>query len=163
MDTPASKAPSADLDLARRRFLALLGTGALGAVGLGLTAGTLRFIEPNLLFEEEQRFGVGRPEDIAPGTVLVLSKERVFVVRTAEGFYALSAVCTHLGCVTRYDAAAGGIFCPCHGSRYTLGGVVTAGPAPRSLARYQLSLEKGVLVVDAAKVAPPGSIFKVTA
>lgn len=146
-----------ELNPARRHFLSLLGAGALGAVGLALSAATLRFIEPNVLFEEERRFGVGRPEDISPGTVLVLSRQRVYVVRTEQGFYALSAVCTHLGCVTRYDPGAGAIFCPCHGSRYTLGGEVTAGPAPRALARLSLSVEKGVLVVDAAKVLPPGS------
>lgn len=156
------KLGTAEQELERRRFLALVGAGALGVVGLGLGAATLRFIEPNVLFEEEKRFGVGRPEDIAPGTVLVLSRQRVYVIRTAAGFYALSAVCTHLGCVTRYDASRRGIFCPCHGSRYSLDGAVTDGPAPRPLARYELSLERGVLVVDAAKVVPAGSVFEAT-
>lgn len=155
---PATEA----LDLERRQFLTLLGAGALGVAGLGLTAATLRFIEPNVLFEEDRRFGVGRPEDIPPGTVLVLSRQRAYVVRTAAGFYALSAVCTHLGCVTRYDKAQGGIFCPCHGSQYTLEGRVTGGPAPRALTRFELSVEKGVLVVDAGKVVPAGSVFEVT-
>lgn len=149
-------------DPQRRRFLALLGTGALGVAGLGLTGATLRFIEPNVLFEEERRFAVGRPEDISPGTVLVLSRQRVYVIRTAAGFYALSAVCTHLGCVTRYDTSRGGIFCPCHGSQYTLDGMVTAGPAPRALTRLQLTVEKGVLVVDAARPVAADALLEVT-
>lgn len=148
---------------ARRRFLLLVGSGALGAAGLGLAAATLRFIEPNVLFEEERRFAVGRPEDVPVGTVLVLVRQRVFVVREARGFYALSAVCTHLGCITRYEAERRGFFCPCHGSRYSLGGAVTAGPAPQSLVRLQLTIEREQLVVDAGKLALPDSLLEMPA
>lgn len=158
-----SAPPSPALELGRRHFLALLGAGSLGAAGLGASLATLRFIEPNVLFEEERRFGVGRPEDIPPGTVLVLRRQRAYVVRTSAGFYALSAVCTHLGCVTRYEKARAGIFCPCHGSQYTLEGQVSAGPAPRALARYRVELERGVLVVDAAKQVPPDFVLQVPA
>lgn len=148
---------------ARRRFLLLVGTGALGAAGAGLAAATLRFIEPNLLFEEERRFAVGRPEDVPVGTVLVLTRQRVFVVREEKGFYALSAVCTHLGCITRYEAEQRGFFCPCHGSRYGLTGQVTGGPAPQALVRLQLTLEQDQLVVDAARQAPPDALLQVPA
>lgn len=148
---------------ARRRFLLLVGSSALGAAGLSLAAATLRFIEPNVLFEEEQRFAVGRPEDIQVGTVLVLVRQRVFVVREARGFYALSAVCTHLGCITRYQAEQRGFLCPCHGSRYALSGAVTAGPAPAALRRLRLSIEQEQLVVNAAELAPPDAVLEVPA
>lgn len=148
---------------ARRRFLLLVGSGALGAVGVGLAAATLRFIEPNVLFEEDRRFAVGRPEEVPVGTVLVLTRQRVFVVREPRGFYALSAVCTHLGCITRYEAEQRGFLCPCHGSRYTLAGAVTAGPAPRSLVRLQLSIEQDQLVVDAGKLAPDDALLELPA
>ena len=148
---------------ARRRFLLLVGSGALGVAGLGLAAATLRFIEPNVLFEEERRFAVGRPEDVPVGTVLVLTRQRVFVVREARGFYALSAVCTHLGCITRYEAEARGFLCPCHGSRYALTGAVTAGPAPQSLVRLHLSIERDQLIVDAGKLALPDSVLEMPA
>lgn len=148
---------------ARRRFLLLLGSGALGAVGLGLSAATLRFIEPNVLFEEDRRFVVGRPSEVPVGTVLVLVRQRVFVVREERGFYALSAVCTHLGCITRYEAAQRGFFCPCHGSRYALSGTVTGGPAPQALVRLQLTLENEQLVVDASKLAAPGALLELPA
>lgn len=152
-----------DEDEQRRRFLMLVGSGALGAVGLGLAAATLRFIEPNVLFEEERRFAVGRPEDVPVGTVLVLVRQRVYVVRQERGFYALSAVCTHLGCVTRYEAERRGFFCPCHGSRYALTGAVTGGPAPAALVRLQLSLEGDQLVVDAARPASSDGVLELPA
>ena len=150
-------------ECARRRFLLLLGSGALGAVGLGLAAATLRFIEPNVLFEEERRFAVGRPEDVAVGTVLVLLRQRVFVVREARGFYALSAVCTHLGCITRYEVDQRGFVCPCHGSRYALSGTVTGGPAPQALTRLHMSIEEDQLVVDAGKPALPDALLEIPA
>lgn len=160
---PGSTAEPLALEVERRRFLALLGAGSLGVAGLGISAATLRFIEPNVLFEEERRFAVGRPEDIPPGTVLVLRKQRVYVVRSAAGFFALSAVCTHLGCVTRYEQARRGIFCPCHGSQYSLEGKVTGGPAPRALSRFLVSIEKGLLVVDSARLVAPGTVLEVAA
>ena len=153
--------PLTDEEMHRRRFLGLIGAGALGLAAAGTGVTTLRFLEPRVLFEEDTRFGVARPEDVAVGTVLVLPKRRIYLIRTGDGFYALSSICTHLGCMTRYDPQAAALACPCHGSRFTLDGRVSAGPAPRPLARLQLTLERGVLVVDAAKRVAHDAILKV--
>jgi cytochrome b6-f complex iron-sulfur subunit len=83
----------------------------------------------------------------------VLDKEqRVFIVRAKEGyFYALSAVCTHLGCIANWKPEEGIIACPCHGSKFNRDGDVIGGPAPRSLPRYLLTVDDhGQLVVDKA-------------
>lgn len=48
--------------------------------------------------------------------------------------YAISAVCTHLGCAVNWDQSEQAFVCPCHGSRYDALGQVTRGPAPRALA-----------------------------
>ncbi|MBS1150122.1 MAG: Rieske (2Fe-2S) domain protein [Myxococcaceae bacterium] len=162
MASPTDTEPT-DQERERRRFLLLVGSGALGAVGLGLAAATLRFIEPNVLFEEDRRFAVGRPEDVPVGTVLVLVRQRVYVVREEKGFYALSAVCTHLGCITRYEAEQKGFFCPCHGSRYALKGTVTGGPAPAALVRLHLSIEREQLVVDAGRPAASQALLELPA
>ena len=154
--------PTPDQEMARRKMLALLGTGALTAAGLGTAIVGLQFLEPNVVYEEDARVGVGRPEEIAPGTVLVVPKHRLYVIRTGEGFFALSSVCTHLGCMTRYQPESALIACPCHGSRFSLEGKVTAGPAPRPLRRLQLIIERGVLVADTSKEVPPGTLLKVT-
>ena len=148
--------------MARRKMLALLGTGALTAAGLGTAITGLRFLEPNVVYEEDARVGIGRPEEIAPGTVMVVPKHRLYVIRAAEGFFALSSICTHLGCMTRYQPESAQIACPCHGSRFSLEGKVTAGPAPRPLRRLQLTIERGVLVADTSKEVPAGTLLKVT-
>lgn len=154
--------PLSEAEVERRRFLGLLGSGALGIAVLGTGVTTVRYLEPNVLYEADTRFVVGRPEDIAVGTVLVLTRQKVYVIRVEEGFYALSSVCTHLGCVTRHEPAEEGFFCPCHGSRFQLDGSVRAGPAPQPLPRVELSIERGHLVVDTQKTVAADQILKVT-
>lgn len=150
-----------DAELERRKFLGLLGSGALALAGLGAAITTVRYMAPNVLFEEDTRFGVGRPEEYSDGMVGVFPERRLFVVRSAEGFFAMSAVCTHLGCIARWEPENSQFFCPCHGSRYFPDGKVKQGPAPKTLQRLQLTLERGILIVDTAKIVPEGTIFKV--
>jgi cytochrome b6-f complex iron-sulfur subunit len=155
--------PLTEEELTRRRTLTVLGAGALAAAGLGTALVGFRFFEPNVFYEEDARVGIGPPDDIAPGSVLVLPKKRLYVVRNKDGsFYALSSVCTHLGCMTRYVPEASQVACPCHGSRFSLEGKVTAGPAPRPLRRLKMTLERGTLVVDASQEVPAGELFRVT-
>ncbi len=140
-------------EVERRRFLTLLGSGALSLAGLGTVIVGVRYLEPDVLYEEDGRFEVGKPETIPPGTVLVSAARKVFVIHGSRGFYALSAVCTHLGCVTRHDSSRDRIVCPCHGSSFDLTGRVVEGPARSRLRRLQLTLQRGVLVVDASQSA----------
>jgi Rieske Fe-S protein len=71
--------------------------------------------------------------DIPADSALVFREERVALVRKGEEVYALSLVCTHLGCTV--TVADDGLACPCHGSRFDRAGNVTRGPADRPLAR----------------------------
>jgi cytochrome b6-f complex iron-sulfur subunit len=140
--------PSPD-ELARRKFLGLVGSGAMATIALGAGITTVKFLEPSVLFEVSSKFKVGRPEDIGVGTLLVLKKAKTFIYHSAEGFFAMSSVCTHLGCMTQYDEVEAHIFCPCHGSQFAAAtGKVTGGPAPKPLNRLKLTLDKGQLVVD---------------
>lgn len=148
-------------ELDRRKLLGLVGSGALAAAAGGTVLASLQYIAPNVLYEEGSRIGVGRAESFWPGMVLFLPKHRVYVVRSEKGFYALSAVCTHLGCMTRHEPAEKRIFCPCHGSQFSLEGKVTAGPAPRPLPRLEVSIERGVVVVDRRRLAPPDWVLEV--
>lgn len=48
---------------------------------------------------------------------------------------ALSAKCTHAGCTVQWQSNAE-LSCPCHGSRFDLGGKVLTGPATEPLPLY---------------------------
>jgi cytochrome b6-f complex iron-sulfur subunit len=132
----------------RRRLLSMAGLAGLAAGGLGTLGVLARSLVPDVLFEPPRRFPVGRPEAFPPGQATYLPEHRLFVFNTADGFYAISAVCTHLGCNVNHEAR-GGFACPCHGSTYDDAGKITGGPAPWPLPCYPLALSRvGELVVD---------------
>jgi len=140
----------------RRRFVLALGTTGLAAGGVGLFLALARSVVPDVLYEAPRRFSVGRPEDFPLDTATLLADHRVFVFRTAAGFHAISAVCTHLGCNVNHDEDQG-FTCPCHGSTYDLDGEVTRGPAAWPLPRFAMSLSRrGELVVDTRRKVDPG-------
>jgi ubiquinol-cytochrome c reductase iron-sulfur subunit len=59
-------------------------------------------------------------------------------------------VCTHLGCTV--NLAGQGFHCPCHGSVFDQSGAVVSGPAPSSLAWFDLTLSRdGHLVINTSQ------------
>lgn len=61
---------------------------------------------------------------------------KFWLVNTEEGVKALYMVCTHLGCLYKWEAGDELFRCPCHGSEYTRTGDYIKGPAPRSLDQF---------------------------
>ncbi len=83
----------------------------------------------------------GSVADLAPGDgALVRSGgERLAVHRDEEGaLHAVSARCTHLGCLVSFNRAERAWECPCHGSRFAVDGSVLQGPAVKPLERREL-------------------------
>jgi glycine/D-amino acid oxidase-like deaminating enzyme/nitrite reductase/ring-hydroxylating ferredoxin subunit len=81
-------------------------------------------------------------DDVAPGmgAVLRIRGERCAVHRDETGaLHAVSATCTHLGCIVHFNEAERAWECPCHGSRFAVDGSVIQGPANRPLERKDLS------------------------
>jgi glycine/D-amino acid oxidase-like deaminating enzyme/nitrite reductase/ring-hydroxylating ferredoxin subunit len=80
----------------------------------------------------------GEPDDIpaGEGRIVDLNGERAAVYKDEQGaLTALSATCTHLGCIVSWNTAEKTWDCPCHGSRFDTTGRVIQGPAVRDLAR----------------------------
>lgn len=148
-------------DMNRRRFCQVTGAAACSVAAGGAGMLSAEFLRPRVLFEPPTHFDAGPPDAFDQGQVLTSERFRAYVIRRDDGFCALSAVCTHLGCVTRYRPDDRIIACPCHGSRFSLEGEVLAGPAPRSLPWLELKLNsRGRLIVDTAIEIAAGSVFK---
>ena len=140
----------------RRSFLKwlTLGWAAFAAIVAGYGTLVMRFMFPNVLFEPKQSFVAGTIEDYTVGEVSERYKERygAWIVRDAEKIFALSTVCTHLGCTPNWLPNEGKYKCPCHGSGFYQNGINFEGPAPRPLERFKITLsEDGTIIVDKTK------------
>src|SRR5213593_4674477 len=128
---PAAKAAAAPASskttTPRRSFLSwvTLAWVAFTASMLASLTATARFMFPNVLFEPPSTFKAGFPDEIQVGQVDERFKQRfaVWLVRDEEGIFALSTVCTHLGCTPNWLEAEQKFKCPCHGSGYHKDGV----------------------------------------
>jgi Rieske Fe-S protein len=81
-------------------------------------------------------------DDIPPGqgAVTRVDGKRCAVYRDPAGqLTAVSATCTHLGCIVNFNAAETAWECPCHGSRFGVDGAVLQGPANTPLQPQPLS------------------------
>jgi len=140
----------------RKGFLNWLTIGwlAFSAATGGFFVVMIRFLFPNVLFEPPQSFKIGYPEEFVPGNVDTRFKKKynIWVVRNDEGIYALSTVCTHLGCTPNWLITEQKFKCPCHGSGFRFSGINFEGPAPRPLERFMIYLaDDGKIVVDKTK------------
>jgi cytochrome b6-f complex iron-sulfur subunit len=70
-----------------------------------------------------------------------------------DGVMALWQRCVHLGCRVPICDSSQGFECPCHGSKYNFHGEYAAGPAPRNLDRFVVSVgDSGQLLIDTGAV-----------
>jgi len=96
--------------------------------------------------------GAGNISSLAVGSLVVMSN--FAVARDAKGVYAMSAVCTHAGCLLDDSSStiAAGLGCPCHGSTFDGNGGVTAGPARQPLEHYAVTIAAdGSMTVDGSQ------------
>jgi Rieske Fe-S protein len=76
--------------------------------------------------------------------------DTVIVVRVNESeVHALSAACTHLGCLVTWKKEAHRLVCPCHVAKFDLHGAVTGGPAPSPLRVYKARISGDHVFVEA--------------
>jgi len=137
----------------RRTFIKWLtiGWSAFIAVVAGYGALVMRYMFPNVLFEPKQSFLAGFPDEYEVGMVSERFKAQhgVWIVRDSEKIFALSTVCTHLGCTPNWLENDNKFKCPCHGSGFYKNGINFEGPAPRPLERFKIALtDDGEITVD---------------
>ena len=141
--------------VAAAHFLGLASLCSAGLAMLFALVGMLRLPKAAVLASPSKRFTVQVPESLAPANRICRRDIPWPCFRDSEGLYAVSLVCTHLGCIVK--SVPDGFECPCHGSRFKLDGSVTKGPAPQSLPWVEVTLEGGKYVVDEQVTVPAGT------
>jgi cytochrome b6-f complex iron-sulfur subunit len=139
----------------RRDMLGLLSLWTMATTLLFATLGIVRMPKAAVLPSPSKKFRVTIPDTLPPGEAFVPPGRSTALFRDAEGVYAISIVCTHLGCIVKPTAE--GFECPCHGSGFARDGAVVRGPAPQPLSWLSVSASGGTVVVDEGSTVPPGT------
>ena len=140
----------------RREFIANSVMTVAGLFGLGgLAARFLQYLYPVVPPEELVEVLAGRRDQVPRdgGLVLSLPTGQMALVDAGGELRAFSAVCTHLGCIVRWEPGMEHLYCACHGGMFDRGGQVVGGPPPRQLPRYDVAVREGQVYVK-LKVRP---------
>jgi len=138
----------------RRSFLGRL----LGGTVLVGAAGVISSMLAYLLPPEEVSAGLGplrakagRADEIPTGEakLILVNDEPVWVIHeTQKGFAAFSALCTHKGCLVKWDDKQHVFVCPCHEGRFDEDGNVVSGLPRRPLTRLRVGVVNDELYVS---------------
>lgn len=134
----------------RRGFLDYLLALGSAVTALALTLPGLAYLWPAARGGGSERVEIAGAQDMAVGasTMVQVGPKAVIVVRGRDGFRAFSAVCTHLGCLVKWNGEA--FLCPCHAAKFSADGRVVSGPPPEPLAEYRVSEVSGKVFVSPA-------------
>ena len=157
--------PGEDGGVTRRQFLGRAWWLAAGILAIEAVGGLVFSLWPRT---KAGAFGtkvniasVEEVQAMPVGTVTYFLEQRFYLSRVESGLLALYRKCTHVGCVIPWlpddpsedDLAPKGRFnCPCHGSLFDRYGVVHAGPAPRPMDIFPVTLDKDEVVVDTGTI-----------
>ena len=140
--------------VSRRGFLkyfVLLGAAAAATAG-GLLAPIVAYLWPPKKGGAAAggRVAVAGVADlpVGKGAVFSVNNKPVIVIHTADGYHALSAVCTHLGCIVFWNQQRQVIACPCHEGFFRTNGTVISGPPPAPLAVMRVQVEGDQIYVE---------------
>jgi cytochrome b6-f complex iron-sulfur subunit len=138
----------------RREFLAYAYGGALSLLTLEGGLATYQFMYPR--FREGE---FGGEFNLGAATVLPQvgidpegnTTGKFWLINTDDGPRALYMVCTHLGCLYKWEPSNNRFECPCHGSKFSREGFYIEGPAPRSLDQFIIKVvQDGSVVAETA-------------
>lgn len=159
--TQADLAPE-DPAMNRREFFTKVGLGSLGVATVGMLTFYYRYLSPNVLFEASPIVNAGKAQDYPLDSVTLDVNSAIYLIHITEGYFSLSAICTHLGCMTAWKQEENMIACPCHGSRFSREGQKLAGPAPKPLPWLKTWLsDDGDLMVDRSTTIPALQFLRV--
>jgi cytochrome b6-f complex iron-sulfur subunit len=133
----------------RRRFLGICLGGVTASAAIAVGYPVYRYLAP--LHQENSGNKVVIPEQEVPAGGAKFfeyaGSTAVLVRRQGGELLALSAVCTHLGCIVQWEKEKQDFLCPCHAGHYSPEGVVISGPPPKPLAKIPFVVANGAITV----------------
>ena len=175
--------PSAPVgEMSRRNFMRRIFWAGAGILSIEFLAGSVNFLWPNVRSGLGGKFTLGSAADIAgaqpdwtSGQPFAFGKARIFFINVpaaealvdgsgetvadpGQNVLALYRKCPHLGCnIPPLCEASHWFECLCHGSKYNIIGEKRAGPAPRGMDRFAVTLTEGVYSIDTGAIVsgPP--------
>ena len=133
----------------RTRFLTGIALVTGGVMTAAILVPVIGFAAADSLKEEDWRWvDVGPLSDFPDGQTSSLAvsgpspeSDRRAYIRHQEGaIIAIWNRCAHLGCPVAYSPGGDVYSCPCHGGAYDSLGLVTSGPPPRPLDRFDVKI-----------------------
>jgi cytochrome b6-f complex iron-sulfur subunit len=144
----------------RRDFLGLAAWWSAAAALLFGFLGAMRLPKAAVLPSPYKKFKVSLPASLASGRAYIPAGRAVAIYKEGNQVYALSTICTHLGCIV--NATDNGFDCPCHGSKFAKDGSVLKGPAPKGLPWLELKHAGGDnFLIDEGKTVAMGTSVNV--
>ena len=137
--------------ISRRDFIRLANRGllALGAIAV-LGPVVAYFYPPDLVETPAEPVLAGNAADIPLNSSKTVRYGRypALVIHLPQGWKAYVSVCTHFGCLVKWDAGNNQIACPCHAGFFDpQDGSVTSGPPPKALTVLKVSEVDGNIYV----------------
>lgn len=150
----AASVPSSSRRLSRRTLLQVSGASAAAMVAGVLVDRALtadKATPPNTLVVDHGRWlPVVSTAALQPGQAVRFSSGAVegFVINDAGAVRAMSAVCTHMGCILKFNQDQQRLDCPCHGASFTLNGSPMSRDYLSSLPQLRSRLRDGHVEVE---------------
>ena len=103
--------------------------------GAAMALPGLMYLWPAARADGSENVEVEGAANMSPGqsTTIQVGGKAVIVLCDRGGFRAFSAICTHLGCLVKWDSMRGEFLCPCHAAVFDKNGKVVSGPPPSPL------------------------------
>ncbi|NIS59837.1 MAG: Rieske 2Fe-2S domain-containing protein [Proteobacteria bacterium] len=138
--------------ISRRKVIGYGWIAATAVVVGEMIAGTFAFLWPKTPGGKAEKLLIaGKVDDFQVGKMTLIRKEKLFINRTDEGLLAMSAICTHLSCIVRWNEPRNVFECPCHAGVFNAVGEVIAGPPRRPLGLHPVKIVENKIVVDTGK------------
>jgi cytochrome b6-f complex iron-sulfur subunit len=128
----------------------MLGTWLAGVIGAVFYPIARYLVPPDVAEAAPPSVNAGKMAALPPNTgkIVPFGTVPVIVVRTAAGeLRAFSATCTHLTCTVQYRPDLEHIWCACHNGHYDLNGRNIAGPPPRPLDAFDVTVNDDDIMI----------------